>query len=105
MDNLVTSYKLSPQHSVLGAELYAIYKSLEYVKHNIPRNAVLFTDSMTSVLLIGNPTNSYNKIVTKIRILLYELNTRRRVHIQWLKPHSSIKGNEIADIAAKLAQE
>ena len=65
--NMVSTYKLNPQHSVMGAELFAILKALELVHTLSPRSPVLtLSDSMSALNVIRNTST-----VTYKSCLLY----------------------------------
>ena len=102
-NRLVKCWKLRPDHTVVFSELYAIYQSLISVQEG-DENIIIFTDSMTSLQIISNRNpNTYNEIVYKIQHILTQLNTLRTVILHWVRAHSGISGNEIADAAAKEA--
>ena len=102
--NLKTTvcWKLNSSHSVLAAELFAIYQTL-YLIQDINHKYVIFTDSQASLQLISRPSCVYLDIIVKMRKKLSELNNVTNVYIHWIKGHSSIHGNEVADKAANLA--
>ena len=102
--NLKTTvcWKLNPSHSVLAAELYAIYRTL-YLIQNLNHKYVIFTDSQASLQLISKPSPLYLDVIVKIRRKLCEINSVTRLCLHWIKGHSSIHGNEVADRAANLA--
>ena len=103
----IYSWKLSCKHSILGAELYAIKMSLIIIKLNIDHynKIVVFTDSKTAVMLIQSENNNFSQDIPDIKCLLYELNQTNTVMIQWIRSHSGIEGNEVADRAAKAAHQ
>ena len=100
----VTSWKINPQHSVLGSELYAIFKAVQFVaskpvlqNHNI----IIFTDSKSALHIIANTFDpSYKSITFQIQKFL--LNLGERVKLQWVRGHIGVVGNEIADRGANL---
>ena len=59
-------------------------------------------DSLVALQLLLSPTGTCCNLVYCIRELLLRLNDSKTVHLQWVKAHSGIAGNERADAAAKL---
>ena len=73
-DSCVTrSFRLSEYFSVLGAELFALYSALSYLQDlDFTQRAgvVLYTDSMSSLVLLKNQgTSHYNNLVHRIQSL------------------------------------
>ena len=102
------SWKLGFQHSILAAELHAIKMSLFIIKLNSHFNKtkiVVFSDSKSALTMIQATNNRSDQNVNDIISLLYELNQSKHTILQWIKGHSGIEGNEIADKAAKSAHE
>lgn len=104
--NRVQCWKLEHNHSIISAELFAILQGLQHIQQDHQRvNWVLFTDSMSSLTLIGGSAGSYIAIVNKIRNLLIELNKQKLVLLHWVKSHVGINGNEVADRAANFGHK
>ena len=99
--NLAHSWKLNPCHTVQYAELYAIIKSLKYSIDLPQRKIIILTDSKTSLQMIINPTRNYSSLISLIQKTLIHINKVKQLHLVWLRGHSGIRGNEIADKAAK----
>ena len=100
------SWKLHPEHSVLAAEMFAIKEALFGVELENPGKYVIFTDSKSAVysLLSNNPVCS--ELVYAILEQMLKLITLNYViKIQWVKAHCGIKGNEIADLTAKMGHK
>ena len=100
----VISYRLRAEHSVVSSELFAICEALTYIKdRHCLYDYIIFTDSLSSLKMIktNNTATAYINLVNKIQILLLQLNDNRRVILHWIRGHNQIKGNEIADQAAK----
>jgi len=103
-DNITKQWKL-PDLSIMSAELYAIAMALEWVgEDEDTQNAVVYTDSLSSIYLLRN--NSNNNNINKFIIQLH-LNSimqkGKEVAICWIPSHRGIPGNDKADIAAKQA--
>lgn len=96
------AWRLSPNHSVLSAELFAIYQALRLVECEDSPCWVIFSDSRVALQLLRSPTQTCADLVFRIRQLLLLLNERKRVCLQWVKAHAGIPGNERADAVAKL---
>ena len=99
-----TTWRLNPAHTVIGSELFAILKALEYCCLD-PRlrseNILLLTDSQSALHAINNVISpSYKEYVFKIQELIY--NRQASTVLQWVRGHCGIKGNEVADRAANM---
>jgi hypothetical protein len=97
---------LSPTHTVMGAELFAISKALEIAlsrEEFQSRPVVIITDSRSSLYLIRNTYRpGYTSMIFKIQSLLLQKGLNS-VSLCWVKSHSGVRGNEIADRVANLA--
>ena len=101
-EDFACSWRLSPHFSILSAELVAVFRALEWVERSNSRAWVICSDSMVALQLIRSPTMTCSDLVYSIRRLLLRLNVHGRVHLQWVKAHAGIVGNERADAVAKL---
>ena len=85
-DKTTTCWKLRGEHSVLSAELFAIYKSLQSVKPS--SNHIIFSDSLSALELISKPRpETYVQIVYHIQELLLNLNQSQVVLLHWVKAY------------------
>lgn len=100
--SMAISWKLNPEHSVIAAELFALKKALEYIQNQRHNNWIICTDSLSSLQLLSNDVKSYRETTDDIKSYLRILNRSRCVKIHWVKGHSGISGNEIADRVASL---
>ena len=107
-EGLALSWKLDSNHSILMAELFAIYNCLVWLlQSKVIGQFVIFTDSLAAITLIGNSLKNTHKILTsKIQRLLFQLrDSCTIVVIQWIPSHTNVHGNEMADLLAKNACE
>ena len=99
--NMAKSWKLNPNHTVQYAELFAIIQSLK-IAAEIPQTKVMIlTDSKTSLQMILHPSRNYSVLTSLIQKIVLQLNETKSVHLVWLRGHAGIRGNDIADRAAK----
>ena len=100
-------WQLNNLHSVLGAELFAIQKGLEWVSQSLQPTSVLFcVDSMAALESLTARKPEYFYLVHICLTLLHYLNQRGfTVAFQWVPAHCGINGNEKADTAAKEASK
>lgn len=94
------SFRLYDDASICTAELFAIQKCVEHIKENNIINALICSDSMSSIQMIS-VLYAKHPIVTHIQDLLY--NNTNNITFFWVPSHSGIIGNENVDKHAKLA--
>ena len=97
------SWLLNPDHTVVGAELFAILQVLRFVRSDsLPtEEIVILSDSQCALQLIGDAHGaSYRMFCFEIQALLLAFSPR--VRLQWVPAHCGVLGNEIADRSAKL---
>ena len=97
--------RLSNHASSFTAELLAIVQALKKVHNTKGKSFVIYTDSRSSIEAIKS-YNSFQPLVQKAQEWLYLISTRfkdKSVCFCWVPSHVGIRGNELADEAAKSA--
>ena len=111
LDNntIMKNYKLPPEMSIMGCELYAIIQALSFIRNNvsniIKNDFVIHSDSLSGILAILNrePDNQRH-LIYEIHDLIYNLSFSCNIlKIQFVPGHKDIQGNELADLAANAA--
>ena len=97
-------YQLKSYNSVFTAELWAIYMCLEYLNSmpSPPIRVAIFSDSKAALLAIQNNSRLHRNLIHDI------YHTHNQLHIKgtestlvWIPSHLGIRGNDLADRAAK----
>ena len=100
------SWKLDSQHTIVIAELFAIYQAIIFAhRHLREQNLVIFSDSLSALLMIKYyEHNRLNILINLIIQELYSFSIQNiDIVIQWIPSHRGIIGNNIADQVAKEA--
>ena len=101
----VHCWRLRSEHSILSAELYAILQALRCIQQYYPNtHSVVYSDSQSALALIAGYSFSTCSMVVETRLLLAQLNSTQCVLLHWVRSHTGIRGNELADLAANQAR-
>ena len=93
---------LAKDISVYKAEMLAIKEAVSWLKENAERNRsiIIYSDSKSAVQVLQG--NKAKDILAKETMwALRELTSTYRTKVSWIKGHSDITGNEVADAIAK----
>ena len=97
------SFSLPGNTSVFSSELVAIAKALCFIEVSDEDMHLILTDSLSSLLALRT-FNPGNPLVQDILSLLASLDQiGKSVQFCWIPSHVGIKGNELADAAARRA--
>ncbi|KAL8583342.1 hypothetical protein ACOMHN_057628 [Nucella lapillus] len=106
---ITKKYHLNNGIGIYTAELYAILKACETINDmpQPPRAALVLTDSKSSLQgLASGKTKNRQEFQAEISFLTQQILYKGTdLTFMWLPPHTGIKGNELADKAAKRATE
>nr|CAI5816970.1 unnamed protein product [Callosobruchus analis] len=97
----IYQYRLNPNASIYMAELYAIWKALEFICSNETANTCLIcSDSLSALKSLSDPF-TINPLVQQV-IEVHHRTTliHKQVIFVWCPGHVNIPGNELADRAA-----
>ncbi|XP_018028036.1 uncharacterized protein LOC108683246 [Hyalella azteca] len=104
--NLATGWLLNPVHTILGAELFAILKAMQLAitdESLKDKPILILTDSRAALQILSSlSVCSYCSIIAQIHKLM-QIKGLDRVMMCWVRGHSNIRGNEVADRIANLA--
>jgi len=102
------SIHLSPDNTVFQAEVMAIKEALSWVKDHLdvvpPSGVHIWTDSKSSIGALRRILCN-SALVIETKKLLLSLTDSIRVSIGWVRGHSGVEGNEIADLLAKVGAD
>jgi ribonuclease HI len=102
----IYSHKLHPGFSVFSAELLAILKALEQLIHHRRKKFIIYTDSLSSLHSLSSPNYRSNPVIFHILKVFSRLtNMGFSILFCWVPSHVGIRGNELADTAAKTASD
>lgn len=93
------SLRLQIETCIMTAEMYAIDIALNYLEQQEILDAVLYTDSLSSCLMIESQLKEKKRNLVIQRII--EAACKLRTTLQWIPSHISIIGNDAADDLAK----
>ena len=98
------TWRLSSDHTVVAAELFAILQALEPLKSLAPDSVVIYSDSRSGLSLLRTCyPGKYHLLVFKIHELLLQLLSQGwTISLQWVPSHAGIEGNEVVDRATRL---
>lgn len=98
------TFSLPTETSIFTAEAIAITKVLEYAQHLNNKNITVFSDSKSVLLSLKNVNSASSPIIAEILQLDFILKQRgKNIKFIWIKAHSQIHFNEMADQLAKKA--
>jgi ribonuclease HI len=99
-------YRVNDNVSTMSAELVAITMALTYII-DCPRHllqAVIISDSKSSLQALENPQQNRHDLLLECLHMLSQLRSRgTEVEFVWVPSHTEVRGNEVADRAAKHA--
>ena len=105
--SITHTWKHPSTHSILTAELYAIFKALEITLSSLPPQPVTnFSDSLSSLHILTNHSpHTHRALCFQIHTLISHSSTNPSwdIKFQWVPSHINIPGNTVADKAAALA--
>lgn len=95
--------KLPKYSNNFEAEGVAILKAIEYIQTLTEVQCIqILTDSLSSLMALANPDNQ-NELINLIKAAYRAVKGRVTVYFTYVKAHSGIYGNEVADELAKEA--
>ena len=95
--------RLSDNACVFDAELMGILKALQWLDSNPPFQCVILSDSLSAIQAIGSG-EKLSALICEIRYNVFMLQNKGvDISFAWIPSHVGIKGNELADKAAKSA--
>ena len=97
------TYRLPDTASVFTAELFAIHRALKHINEAKLGFTVICSDSKSALEAIKRPNAIDHPLVYDILRQTFTLPRSQVVIFLWLPGHCSIRGNELADAAAKEA--
>jgi ribonuclease HI len=110
---LSISQKYSPSWSSFNCELLAIRDALKSIEAFPPdfsttKKIVIYTDCLSAIStlagILKSPwTQSRPQLIVEILNLMISTQTKYSISISWIKGHSGVTGNEMADMLAKSA--
>lgn len=98
-------FKMIPGISIFSAEMFAVEKAIEFAKKRVRHDKVCIVSDSKSVLQ-ALQNQSYNRFDSVSTILTYIQSMQNRgktVKLQWVPSHVGLRGNDLADRAAKEA--
>ena len=105
-ESLIIKKKLPPLCSIFTAEMFAVLQAVKHVFNvgKFDESFIIFCDS-TSVLLSMKQFMPLHPIVQEVQEWLVLLHSRKRIKLSfcWVPAHVGVRGNELADKAAKEA--
>jgi ribonuclease HI len=105
LGSLTKKVRLPDHASIFSAELHAIILSLEFVYASEKSNFVVCTDSLSSLQAIEGAKFENPFVVEILNLYLQLINRGKHIIMCWIPSHIGIRGNDMADKAAKEALE
>lgn len=91
--------KVHPFNSIFLTEAYAVFRAVKLILFFFPDNNlnfVIFTDSRSTIEALGSNSQKKNEIINKNKNVIPS-----NIRIVWVPSHTNVKGNDLADEAAK----
>ena len=93
--------RLPDKSSVYTAELTAIRMSLEVIERSSDRRFVIYSDSLSSLQAIHSFDINNVTVFNILKLYTQLTDAGKHITLCWIPSHVGIKGNEMADMAAK----
>ena len=92
---------LPMESSIFTAEAHAIDIALNIILKSKYKKFIIFSDSLSVLLSLRNK-KFHNPLFIKMLSRLDSMSNRKEIIISWTLSHIGVRGNEIADLVAKL---
>jgi len=99
----VKSLQIPDKASIFTAELIVLNLALDIVRHSRHKKSVIFSDSLSCLLAIQNLQAESGYVMKFLKNYTALVNTSKTILLCWVPGHVDIRGNEQADVVAKIA--